>query len=111
MKNKDIFDNLYVLDIANNHFGNLSHAKKIIDQFGNIIKKFKIKAAFKFQFRNLETFVHKDFINSDEKYVRRFLDTKLSDENFKVLVKKIKKKIFLHLVHLLMSNQLIKLKN
>ena len=48
MKNKDIFDNLYVLDIANNHFGNLSHAKKIIDQFGKFIKKFKIKAALNF---------------------------------------------------------------
>lgn len=92
MKNKNIFDDLYVLDIANNHFGNLTHAKKIIDQFGNIIKKLKIKAAFKFQFRNLETFIHKDFINSEEKFVRRFLDTKLSDKNFEILIKKIKKK-------------------
>tara|TARA_B100001057_G_scaffold501298_1_gene623465 strand:+ start:5931 stop:7478 length:1548 start_codon:yes stop_codon:yes gene_type:complete len=92
MKNNDIFENLFVLDIANNHFGSLSHAKKIIDQYGKIVKKLKIKAVFKFQFRNLETFVHKDFINSEEKYVRRFLDTKLSDKNFEILVKKIKKK-------------------
>jgi len=38
IKNK-IFDNLVVLDLANNHFGDVNHAKKIIKQFSTIIKK------------------------------------------------------------------------
>lgn len=92
MTNRDIFKDLYVLDIANNHFGSVIHAKKIIERFSKIIKKYKISAAFKFQFRNLETFVHQNFINSDQKYVRRFLDTKLSDQDFTKLIKIIKRK-------------------
>ena len=31
MKNSKIFENLIVLDIANNHYGSIGHAKKIID--------------------------------------------------------------------------------
>ncbi len=89
--NKDFFKDLIVLDIANNHFGDLNHSKKIINSFGSIVKKYKIKATTKFQFRQLPEFIHKDFRGSNLKYVRRFLDTKLSDTNFFQLFKYIKK--------------------
>ncbi len=89
--NKNFFNDLFVLDLANNHFGDVSHAKKIISQFSKIIKKYKIKSTIKFQFRDLDTFIHKNFLNSNEKYVRRFIDTKLSDSQFQYLVKFIKK--------------------
>jgi len=39
MMEKNIFKNLIILDLANNHFGDLKHAKKIIDTFSKIIKK------------------------------------------------------------------------
>lgn len=39
MKNNYLFKNLIVLDIANNHFGDFDHCKKIIDQYSSIIKK------------------------------------------------------------------------
>ena len=87
----NFFNNLLVLDLANNHFGDINHAKKIVSDFSKIIKKKKLKATIKFQFRNLETFIHKDYINSDEKYVKRFLSTKLSNDNFKNLYSHIKK--------------------
>ena len=80
MKN-NIFNNLYVLDIANNHFGDWIHAKSIINQFGKISKKLNIKSTIKFQFRELDSFIHKDFINSDEKFVKRFMSTKLSNKD------------------------------
>ena len=35
------FDQLYVLDLANNHFGDVNHAKKVIKEFSKIIKKKK----------------------------------------------------------------------
>jgi N-acetylneuraminate synthase len=38
-----LFENLYVLDIANNHFGDLNHGLKIINQFSKIVKKEKQK--------------------------------------------------------------------
>ena len=88
---KNIFENLLVLDMANNHFGSLSHGNKIINQFGKIVRRKKLKATIKFQFRNLNNFIHPDFINSDEKYVKRFLSTKLSMDHFKKLFKNIKK--------------------
>ena len=83
MKNK-IFDNLIVLDLANNHFGNVNHAKKVINEFSKIVKKYKIYSTIKFQFRDLDSFVHKNYMNSDLKYVKRFLETKLSDAQFKI---------------------------
>ena len=92
MKNSKIFENLIVLDIANNHYGSIGHAKKIIDQFGKIIKKYKINSTFKFKFRDLDTFIHKDFKNSDEKYVKRFMSTRLSLKEFSIINRYIKNK-------------------
>ena len=87
------FENLYVLDIANNHFGDVKHGSNIINQFSKIIKKYKIKATFKFQFRDLETFIHKSELNNkDNHFVKRFLDTKLNEPQFKRLLLQIKKK-------------------
>ena len=74
MKN-NYYNELMVLDIANNHFGDVKHAKKIIDKFSKIIKKYKLNATFKFQFRDLDTFIHKDSKESGEKYVKRFMST------------------------------------
>ena len=68
-----------MLDIANNHFGSISH-KKIIDQFSKIIKKYKINSTFKFQFRDLNTLFIK-ILKTDEKYIKRFLSTRLSLKN------------------------------
>ncbi len=91
MKNK-IFDNLIVLDLANNHFGNVDHAKKVINEFSKVVKKHKIYSTIKFQFRDLDSFVHKNYINSDLKYVKRFLETKLSEAQFKKIFSFIKAK-------------------
>ena len=92
MKYLDVFKELIVLDIANNHYGSVAHAQKIIDQFSKIIKKHKINSTFKFQFRDLETFIHKDFKDSDEKYVKRFMSTKLSMKEFSRINNYIKRK-------------------
>ena len=60
--------------------------------FQKLLKKKKIKATVKFQFRDLNTFIHKDFIHSDEKYVKRFMSTKLENKDFKKLDSFVKKK-------------------
>ena len=88
---KNLFKDLFILDLANNHFGDVGHAKKIIKKFSDISKKKKIKSAIKFQLRDYNTFIHKDFFESKDKYVRRFLDTKLEIEDFKKLFKNVKK--------------------
>jgi sialic acid synthase SpsE/quercetin dioxygenase-like cupin family protein len=88
---KNIFKDLFVLDLANNHFGNVNHGIRIINKFGEVVRKHKLKATIKFQFRNLDNFIHPKFLNSDEKYVKRFLSTKLSVSNFAKLFKEVKK--------------------
>ena len=94
MKDK-IFKDLFILDMANNHFGDLNHAKKIVNLFSKVKKKYGIRATIKFQFRDLPNFIHKDYRSSNLKYVRRFLDTKLEVKKFFDLYKFIKKNYFL----------------
>ena len=74
---------LIVLEVANNHQGDFDHGKKIIEEYGNIIEKFKnlFDFSIKFQYRDLDTFIpeHRD---SDLRYVKRFLSTELSKKEF-----------------------------
>ena len=86
---------LVILEMANNHMGDIAHAKKIIDNYYNLIKKFKsrIDFAIKFQFRDIKTYIHSDFLNKkDDKYVSRFFVTQLSDDEWKKIIKYSKKK-------------------
>jgi len=76
----------YTFEMANNHMGSVSHAKRIIDEFGKLVRKYNLSAAIKLQFRQLETFIHKDYQDSDLKYVKRFNETKLSQEQFQEIV-------------------------
>lgn len=80
----DIFDNLIIFEMANNHMGDVEHGKRIIESFSEVQKLFpKFKFAIKFQYRNLDTFIHKNYKGrQDIKYIKRFEETKLSDEQF-----------------------------
>ena len=90
-KNFD-FENLFVFDLANNHQGDLDHGIKIIKKLIEISKKKKIKAAIKFQFRQLDTFIHPNYKNNkDIKHLDRFESTKLKIEDYKKMVDLIKK--------------------
>ena len=72
--------------MANNHMGDLEHGKRIVESFAEIVQKYKVNAAVKLQFRQLDTFIHKDFVNSDLKQVKRFKETRLSKHEFQELV-------------------------
>ena len=80
---------LVILEMANNHMGSLVHAKKIVKNFKKVTKKFsrKIDFAIKFQYRDKETFIHKDFINSEDRVIKRFKSTFLSNSDWKNLIK------------------------
>ena len=80
----------YVFEMANNHQGSVEHAKKIIDEFSVLAKEMEINAAVKLQFRQLDTFIHDDFKDSDLKFVKRFRSTRLSKEQFSEIVTHIK---------------------
>ena len=87
------FNNLFVLDLANNHQGDLNHAKKIISDFSDTLKKFNLRAAIKFQFRQLKTFIHPEYDTLPEnKHIKRFKETELSIDEYKILFDFIKNK-------------------
>ena len=89
--NKAIFEDLFVLELANNHWGCINRGIKIIDAYAEIIKKNKIKAAIKLQFRDVPHFIHPDFLNrSDLRYVHKTQKTALGFQDFKILINHIK---------------------
>ena len=55
------FENLFVLELANNHWGNLERGLKIIHDFGSVVKHNNVKAAIKFQIRDVDNFVHSNY--------------------------------------------------
>ena len=83
---------LYIFEMANNHQGSVKHAKLIVDKFAELAKNYKISAGVKLQFRQLGTFIHKNYANSDLKYVKRFNETKLTKKQFAEIVDYIKSK-------------------
>src|SRR5262249_16292338 len=85
-------ERLFVLEMANNHMGDVEHGLEIIRQFAAVCKPFPFKFAFKLQYRDLDTFIHPDFKQrSDIKYVKRFSETRLSQDERGRLIAEIKK--------------------
>jgi sialic acid synthase SpsE/quercetin dioxygenase-like cupin family protein len=81
------FRNLFVFDMANNHQGNVEHGLNIIRQMGAVSRKHGVKGVLKFQFRQLDTFIHPDHKkDSKAKHIDRFLSTQLMREQYQVLV-------------------------
>ena len=88
---------LFILEMANNHMGDVSHGIKIIRAYGEICRKFKsFNFAIKLQYRDLDSFIHPSAKGRDDiKYVKRFSETKLSNTDFGVLVMESRKTGFL----------------
>jgi N-acetylneuraminate synthase len=81
------FSDLFVFDLANNHQGSTEHALNIIREIGTVVRKHGIRGAFKFQFRQLDTFIHPNHQkNSDNKHIPRFLSTRLDRPQFQILL-------------------------
>jgi sialic acid synthase SpsE/quercetin dioxygenase-like cupin family protein len=80
--------NLYIFEMANNHQGDESHARRIIETMAGIAQRHRINAAVKFQYRDLDTFIHPDYVNRPEtKHIPRFLSTRLARKQFGELVR------------------------
>ena len=89
--NNEIFEDLFVLEMASNHQGNVSRGLRIIEQFSKIARFNNMRTAIKLQFRDLDNFVHKDFVDrTDIRYIKRVADTKLTKAEFRTLVEAIR---------------------
>jgi len=85
------FDNLFVLDLANNHQGSIDHGLRVIEEHAQVCNDANVKAAIKFQFRDIPDFVHPDDqIKSENKHAPRFISTKIEWTDYKKMASKIK---------------------
>lgn len=75
-------EDLFIFELANNHQGSVSHGLKIIEALGEIARQQEIRAAIKFQFRHLDTFLLPEHKTLGNKYFDRFSSTRLSEEEF-----------------------------
>ena len=91
-KDKQLFENLFVLEAANNHWGDLTRGKKIIQEFATVVRYNNIKAAIKFQFRDVDNFVHDEFKGNQElRYIKKTEATKLTREQYAELANSVTK--------------------
>lgn len=90
--NKVDFTNLFIFDVANNHNGDVTHGIEIIRKTHEVCRNFDFKFSIKLQYRNIDTFIHPEYRErKDIKYVKRFTETRLREEDYKLLVEEIKK--------------------
>lgn len=105
MDKKNVFDDLFVLELARNHWGDVERGKEIIKQYAKVVKDNGVRACIKLQAFDTDNFIHKDFLpkegeledgentqapGSHTRYIKKTLATKLTDEEFAELVNAIK---------------------
>jgi len=89
---RDIFEDLFVLELANNHWGSLERGLRIIAEFSKIVRFNNVRAAIKFQLRDVNGFIHKDFRSrTDIRYIKKTLDTQLAQKDFGTMVEAIRR--------------------
>jgi N-acetylneuraminate synthase len=88
---KNVFENLFVLELANNHWGSLERGLKIVNDYAQVVKFNNVKAAIKLQLRDVENFVHNDFKGTkDVRYVSKTESTRMSRADIRAMVLRIR---------------------
>ncbi len=91
-RDREIFENLFVLEAANNHWGDIDRGMKIVSDYGRVVRYNSVKAAIKFQFRDVENFIHDDFKgNQDIRYISKTEATRLPKESYKALADEVRR--------------------
>tara|TARA_B100000029_G_C17438051_1_gene910456 strand:- start:82 stop:1155 length:1074 start_codon:yes stop_codon:yes gene_type:complete len=90
MQDNSIFHELFVLELANNHWGSLQRGLKIIQDYGKVVNNNKIKASIKFQFRNVKEFIHpKYYFDKDIRYVDKTRRTEISWKSMGEMIREV----------------------
>jgi sialic acid synthase SpsE len=88
---RDVFEELFVLELANNHWGSLERGKRIAYEFGRVVRYNNVRAAIKLQIRDVDSFIHKEFrARQDIRYIKKTLEARLSREQFAELAETIR---------------------
>lgn len=95
----DLFRNLFIFEMANNHQGSVDHGLKIIREMAKVARRHGVRAGLKFQYRDLDTFIHPDFKDRDDvKHIPRFRSTALNEGQFRILVEAVREEGLLTIV-------------
>jgi sialic acid synthase SpsE len=87
----DIFEELFVLELANNHWGSLERGLKIIEEFGIVVRYNSVKTAIKLQFRDVDTFIHRDFLHREDiRYIQKTLATRIGRDDMAKMVEAVR---------------------
>jgi len=90
--NEQCFDRLVILEMANNHMGDVDHGVALIRALKKAVDGRPFRFAVKFQYRDLDTLIHPDFRGrTDIKYIKRFSETRLSENDFLRLKEEVEK--------------------
>ncbi len=91
MKNFN-FKELFILDLANNHQGDVDHGVNIIKRLGEALEGKYIRPVIKFQFRQIDTFIHPDYKDREDlPHIPRFMSTRLNLKDYERLIVEAKK--------------------
>jgi N-acetylneuraminate synthase len=88
----DIFEDLFVLEMANNHLGKVERGLAIVDKFSKIIRFNNVRAAIKIQLRDVNTLIHADFRQrTDIRYIKKTIQTAMPVDDYTTLITAIRK--------------------
>ena len=92
MKNAStLFEDLFVLELANNHWGKLERGLRIVTDFSRVVRFNNVKAAIKLQFRDVDSFIHQSARDRDDvRYIKKTIDTEMSRADYEALVKAVR---------------------
>lgn len=89
--NNEIFNNLFVLELANNHWGSADRGLEIIKAFATVTHHHHVKASIKLQFRHVDTFIHQNYRDlKGSRYITKTMATRMNEEGVRTLVKEVK---------------------
>jgi N-acetylneuraminate synthase len=92
MNNARIFEDLFVLELANNHWGRIERGLRIVTDFSRIVRFNNVRAAIKLQLRDIDAFIHQDFRARDDiRYIKKTIETRLDKSDYATLVNAIRK--------------------
>ncbi len=86
-----LFENLFVLELANNHWGRLDRGLKIVEAFASVVRANEVHAAVKLQFRDVPSFIHDAHkARGDVRYIKKVGATELSWDEQRTMVEAVR---------------------
>jgi sialic acid synthase SpsE len=86
-----LFDDLFVLELANNHWGSLERGLKIIRDFSQVVRFNDVRASIKLQFRDVDSFIHKDYRDREDiRYIKKTLDTQMPWDQLRQMIEAVR---------------------